>query len=137
MAAHRVAIAITSGAWADYFVDHINGIKTDNRIVNLRAVDSYESAKNMPMRSTNKSGKTGVDCLASREPTPWRARISDRGFPILLGWYGTKAEAVAAREAAEKVLGFHPNHGRPNPRSLPISERPTASTSNLPTRSAG
>lgn len=44
--AHRVAIALTDGAWPDGEVDHINRDKTDNRRSNLRVVTHQENALN-------------------------------------------------------------------------------------------
>lgn len=42
----------------------------------------------------------------------WTAQITVNYKRIVLGLYRTKDEAIAARKAAEKIIGFHPNHGR-------------------------
>ena len=41
-------------------IDHINGIKTDNRVSNLRVVDRRTNQRNMKQPSTNTTGATGV-----------------------------------------------------------------------------
>lgn len=46
-----------------YQIDHINGIKTDNRICNLREVDSKTNARNRNMQSNNKTGVVGVSLI--------------------------------------------------------------------------
>jgi len=89
-------------------VDHINGIRSDNRFVNLRSVSASENRKNMRLSRYNKSGVSGV----AETKDGWTAKININGNPIWLGLHPTKAEAVAARVAAERVAGFHPNHGR-------------------------
>ena len=43
--AHRVALAIQYGHWPKY-IDHINGVPSDNRICNLRDVTSKENQRN-------------------------------------------------------------------------------------------
>ena len=40
--AHRLAWALHHGGWPAMTIDHINGVKEDNRIVNLRAVPTKE-----------------------------------------------------------------------------------------------
>ena len=52
--AHRVAWAIVNGSWPSGQIDHQNGDKADNRIVNLRVVCNAENAQNRPLRSDNK-----------------------------------------------------------------------------------
>lgn len=107
--AHRVAWAIHYGSWPSDSIDHINGVRSDNRLINLRDVSHSENLRNTRRRSDNTSGTTGV--YWSKEKQRWAAYIKAEKI-IPLGRYETYAEAVAARKAAEKVLGYHSNHGR-------------------------
>ncbi|OWQ97977.1 HNH endonuclease signature motif containing protein [Sphingopyxis witflariensis] len=108
--AHRVAWAIHHGTWPNGQIDHINGDKADNRIANLRVVDSVENQRNAKLRSTNTSGVMGVSW--SRRDRRWNARITIAGVGRHCGAFVNYEDAVAARLAAEKRVGFHPNHGR-------------------------
>jgi hypothetical protein len=44
--AHRLVWFYHYGVWPDNLIDHINGIKTDNRIVNLRDVSNRVNGQN-------------------------------------------------------------------------------------------
>lgn len=46
MAAHRVVWALHHGRWPTLHIDHINRLRDDNRIENLREVTQAENAKN-------------------------------------------------------------------------------------------
>lgn len=107
--AHRIAWAMTYGA-APEFIDHINGVRDDNRIENLRSIAQEGNAKNAKKRGDNRSGTTGVGFYPSKNK--WRARINYKGKTIALGYFDTTEEAIAARKAAEKVYEYHENHGR-------------------------
>lgn len=108
--AHRVAFAIHYGKWPEGHIDHINGDRTDNRIKNLRDVTRAENQKNQKLRSDNASGTPGVGyCKANKG---WRARINVNKKSITLGYFKTKAAAVSARKDAERLHGYHANHGR-------------------------
>lgn len=85
------------------YVDHINLDKHDNRLNNLRFVDPQTSAKNMPLRSNNTTGITGV---SKTKKGKFRAYITLNGKQYSLGAYETIREAAEARKEAEKNLGF-------------------------------
>ena len=108
-AAHRVAWALHHGAWPEEEIDHINGNRLDNRIENLRSVTKKENALNKRIRPSNTSGVTGVHYFTRKGK--WTAYINIGGRRINTGYFVNKSDAVAARKAAEKELGFHPNHG--------------------------
>jgi hypothetical protein len=77
------------------FIDHINGIRDDNRIANLRLVDDCENQWNAGATRKNKSGFRGVYYRA-----PWGATIKVRGKYINLGFFETKEEAAEAYRVA-------------------------------------
>lgn len=110
MSAHRVAWAIHYGEHPTGQIDHINGNRTDNRISNLRDVMNIENARNSAMSGRNKSGVCGV--YIHTQTGKWTAQINAFGKTIGLGCYSNRSDAVIARKAAEKVLGYHENHGR-------------------------
>lgn len=60
---HRLAWVYTHGDYPSGkqpFIDHINGVKTDNRIVNLRCSSHSENNRNKQMQSNNTSDISGV-----------------------------------------------------------------------------
>jgi hypothetical protein len=107
--AHRVIWAMHNGMWPDGEIDHINGNPRDNRIENLREVDRTGQNRNHKLQSNNKSGRVGVYWHSRGQK--WTAQIRANGKVYHLGLFASISEAVAARSAAEKVAGYHPNHG--------------------------
>lgn len=93
-------------------VDHINHIRTDNRIENLRLVSRSENMKNKSRYSNNKSGITGVNWHSTRKK--WIAQIQAEGKKIMLYEGSSLEEAINARRLAEKERNFHKNHGGNN-----------------------
>ena len=107
---HRVCWALAKREQPLY-IDHINGDGTDNRLVNLRSVEPTENNRNQRKNKLNTSGHMGVNRYG-KGTDRWVAFIWINNKQINLGVFDTKAEAVAARKAAEKVEGYHSNHGR-------------------------
>ena len=111
--AHRIVWEMHNGPIPKgKMVDHINHIRHDNRLCNLRLVSSLDNARNSSKSANNTSGRSGVyfreDC------GKWRAGIGVSNKFVNFGTFETKEEAILARELAEKQLGFHPNHGKEN-----------------------
>lgn len=104
---HRIIWLMTHGRWPKGQIDHINGLPSDNRPENMREVTAQGNQRNQHIRADNTSGITGV----AAENGFWTARIKVDGKKVRLGRFLTIEEAAAARKAAERVLGFHPNHG--------------------------
>ncbi|WP_306587603.1 HNH endonuclease signature motif containing protein [Hafnia paralvei] len=80
-------------------IDHINRIKVDNRIDNLRLATRRQNACNI---STNTSGVPGV--YWCKQQCKWRARIFVDGKYIHLGLFQNLNDAAAARRKAEADL---------------------------------
>jgi len=107
--AHRAAWKIATGDEPDE-IDHINGDRTDNRLVNLRDVDRSENMRNVKLPKNNRSGVIGV--FFDNTVNAWAASIYKVGRTSHLGHFQSFDEAVAARRAAEVEFGFHENHGQ-------------------------
>lgn len=91
-AQHRLAWFYMHGCWPTGHVDHINGQKTDNRILNLRDVDFAVNCQNRhAAQSNNLVGLAGV----SKRRDKFEARIRVSGREIYLGLYLTPEEAHA------------------------------------------
>lgn len=59
--AHRLAIVFETSEWPKHQVDHINGVRDDNRIENLRDVTPSRNAHNTSkLGNKNKTGFRGV-----------------------------------------------------------------------------
>ena len=107
--AHRLAWLYVYGEMPTEHIDHINHIKDDNRILNLRAVTCGENNKNVPMQKNNTSGAMGVNW--HKMTKRWQAFIAIDGKQKHLGLFANFSDAVDARKNAEVLYGFHKNHG--------------------------
>jgi hypothetical protein len=107
--AHRIAWALHFGEWPTDHIDHINGVRNDNRINNLRVVTNTENARNANRRRDNTSGITGVSL--DKYGRKWIAFIKVRRLQLYLGSFNTIEEAIAARKQADIKYGFTERHG--------------------------
>lgn len=112
--AHRIIWKMIYGQDPPGIIDHINGDGSDNRIENLRVVDSIGNCRNSATARNNTSGCSGVYFRSTgRGIKRWVAMIGDGKRARFLGIFLTKEQAIHARKGAERELGYHPNHGRP------------------------
>ncbi|HFR5612474.1 TPA: HNH endonuclease [Yersinia enterocolitica] len=92
------------------YIDHINHIRSDNRINNLRLVTHHQNMKNQAMHSRNTTGANGVGF--DRATGKWKATLTHLGSYVSLGYFDSKDQAIKARNDADKRFNFHSNHGR-------------------------
>jgi len=83
-------------------VDHINQIKHDNRIENLRLATNSQNNSNRPKRKDNKSGFKGVSWHKLKKK--WQAFITHNNKTIYLGCFTTPELAHDAYIAAAAKL---------------------------------
>lgn len=88
-------------------IDHINQVKGDDGISNLRAATHSDNQRNTRKRVTNTSGITGVHRVQGK----WVASIRDNGKRIHLGRFDTLEEAACARKEADMKYGYSILHG--------------------------
>ena len=108
--AHRVVWLLHNGCYPTLSIDHINHVKSDNRIENLREVTPRQQNQNFGLNSNNVSGFTGV--FWDSKSDLWRSQIQFMGRTIYLGLFEDKLEAIITRIQANKKYGFHENHGK-------------------------
>lgn len=107
--AHRILWQIVNDE-IPFIIDHINGVRNDNRLINLRNVNHIENNRNLSILPSNKSGVTGVYFRTCRNK--WLAKISVNNKQIHLGYYENFEDAIKARKEGEIKYGFHENHGK-------------------------
>lgn len=107
---HRLAWLYVHGEWPENEIDHINGVKTDNRISNLREADRLINLANMPVYKNSLTGIHGVSW--SKTKGKWQANVYRNKVSYYLGVFDDYFEACCARKSAENRLDFHVNHGR-------------------------
>ena len=123
--AHRIAMLLAYGFCDDRLeVDHINHIRDDNRLVNLRFVTSTGNHRNQSKSSKNASGVTGVFYRKNRRK--YMAQIVVDGVNIYLGTFVTLEEAAKVRKAAEIKYKFNANHGNNNNKAKYVRKKANA-----------
>jgi hypothetical protein len=104
MQEHHVLWFIANGYWANE-IDHINGVRSDNRLNNLREVTRSENLQNLKRANKNsRSGHLGVSW--HNRDRLWRVRIGLNGKKFCVGYFKKLEDAIAARKSAE--LAYHP-----------------------------
>lgn len=98
MSAHRVIWAMHYGKWPDLHIDHINRIRNDNRIENLREVTPAQNAENSSWRRVH-------PYVGPHRWGGFSAQTNIGGQrAVHLGIFDTEAEAVAHRDAVNAAL---------------------------------
>ena len=102
--AHRLVWLHVYGDWPPEQIDHVNGLRDDNRLVNLRLATNSQNSANKPAQRNNALGLKGV-CFRS-DSGKFESKIMFNSQQKHLGRFQTAEEAHAAYcAAAEKFFG--------------------------------
>ena len=97
---HRIAWLYVYGSWPTGQIDHINGVKTDNRICNLRDVNQSLNMHNIHLPSAGK--KSCLPRGVYLEHGRYRARIKINNRVKNLGSFDTIIKAESAYLSAKR-----------------------------------
>lgn len=102
--AHRLIWVLVNGAIPESLqIDHIDGVKSNNRLENLRLATPKENQHNQrKAQSSNKTGLLGVSWYKSK--SKYVARIAINGEVKYLGCFTDKHEAHQAYLQAKREL---------------------------------
>lgn len=96
--AHRLAWFYTHGEWPMQMVDHINGVRDDNRLANLREATPQQNGQN----KSSKGGALGTSWHKAQNKWQSHIRGADRKL-VYLGTYETREAAHEAYKNAKRV----------------------------------
>lgn len=105
--AHDLAWLLYTGK-VPSMLDHINGVRSDNRWVNLRQVTESQNCMNSGLNRRNKSGVKGVAFYKAYQK--WTAELVALNKKYFLGYFENKEDAIAARKDAEGK--YHGDYAR-------------------------
>lgn len=91
-AAHRLAWIIMTGSWPSSEIDHINGVRDDNRWVNLREATSSQNKHNRTKLVTNTSGYMGVAWMPRQKK--WKASFFHQKKLWVCGYFLDKTDGA-------------------------------------------
>lgn len=107
--AHRLMFLYHHG-YLPEFVDHINNVKDDNTIENLREATKADNCRNTRISKSNTSGIKGVSLETNKKR--WRARISVNGvLKEKVGFKTAEDAAAYVRNWRIQEHGAFANHG--------------------------
>lgn len=104
---HRIIFLMHYGFFPDE-IDHINGIPSDNKIENLRAVDRGQNQWNRKVSSNSKSKVKGVHWHIQHKK--WYARITVNKKRIDVGLFNNLHDAALAISKAR--IKYHGEYRR-------------------------
>lgn len=106
---HQLIWFICNGVWPKGQIDHINQIRDDNRIVNLRDVSKADNARNRSRNPNSKLGEHGI--WFNMRTNKYVAEITLNGKKVYQKSFDDIDVAINERRIKSLELGFHTNHG--------------------------
>jgi hypothetical protein len=107
---HRLVWLFNHGVWPKNMLDHINGIRDDNRICNLREANIYQNNYNAKLRKDNTSGVKGVTW--NKWNKKWHVQMRHNGKNKFYGYFeDLELAELVINEIRKKYHGEYANEG--------------------------
>lgn len=98
---HRLAFLYVNGKFPENDVDHINGVRDDNRFCNLREVTKAENNINRKLNCNSTTGVKGVSFV--KKLNKWRVQLQINKTKMYFGVYSDfELAELVAKEAIQK-----------------------------------
>ena len=109
--AGRLAWFYVHGVEPTHAIDHINHIKDDDRIDNLRDATGTEQQRNLPLFSTNSTGHHNISW--DKVNLRYKVSVREKGnkSSTTVGRFSSLKKAISARDVALSINNYHTNHG--------------------------
>lgn len=98
--ANRLAWLYMEGYWPEHEIDHIDGVRDNNKWLNLRHGSHSCNMQNTKTRVDNKTKFVGVSFYKAQ--SKWQATMTVQGSTFHLGYYDDIFEAALARYTCEQ-----------------------------------
>lgn len=113
----RLAFFYMKGKWSDKYIDHINGVRNDNRWDNLREANESQSAANRKC-----SNKLGIKGVHRTKYGKYEVNVNVNGKQRNMGTYADLRDATfVSRKCAED---FHEGYARRSAYGLSDDDNP-------------
>jgi len=107
---HRLAWLYMYGEFAEGMIDHVNRNKKDNRISNLRILNTAENTRNSDRPGLgNKSGMRGVIYAKKNKYKKWKVSFIINKKHLYFGSYEDLEEAKRVCVAKKKEFNYYPS----------------------------
>ena len=103
--AHRLAWLYVHGEMPEHQIDHINGVRSDNRICNLRPATIKQNNENTTLRKDNSTGCRGVHF--SKRDGKYVAKVEHNKKRVLVGYFENLEDAALAVQKKRQELYSH------------------------------
>lgn len=101
---HRICWLLFFNEWPKDEIDHIDQDPTNNKILNLRVVNTQQNSTNRPIQSNNTSGIRGVSW--NKKTNKWISQIETNSINKYLGSFDSIEDAAISYANAKNKL--HP-----------------------------
>lgn len=101
---HRLAFLYMNGSFPTKNVDHINGIRDDNRFINLRECSQAQNCQNQRAAPIHNKSCGLLGATWDKVSKKWIAQIKKNGKTFRIGYFDTAEDAHKAYVSCKRIV---------------------------------